>query len=142
MCLSSKETFKPCKTGYKIMMKVKRGLIGEFQGLYNYRPMGKWLDEKNYRSLPTSAHIPLPSGELYPTGWHIYHGKRVALQHLKVYRSVRSNYVLVKVSVRTPLLTGLQYCFVRGNHINYLRVTVAKEIRIDSILELDKDKRR
>lgn len=123
MCLHDLAKFRPCKVGYKVMKTDSKGnLRSEY---YNEEvvPQNVWLDEKDFR-YPDRKRTISGLGRLhYPFGWHIYHVKKQALEHIQC--MAPTYLVCVKVELREPVAVGYQ---------SDKRVTVAKQIKILNIV--------
>jgi hypothetical protein len=139
MCLDYVDkTLKPCRKGYKIMRSLGGQLVGDSFNWKQARPVGEWLDEKDFRESSEketlySSHSYPP--HYYPTGWHIYHRRRDAEKEkgnydridwpwLWVLAPICGSPVLVSVRIQKPVAVGKQDGF---------KVTVAKRIKIVSV---------
>ena len=135
MCIHRLVKFTPCKIGYKVMKRRKDGkLVGDIFGSGLPRPIGMWLNEKDFRSTDCQFQEFLSAGDItckgkYPIGWHIFHTRKTAVAWMSPERIVWPD-VCVRVLVRQPKATGYQV----GEH----KVTVAKQIQIIDTMEVCK----
>ena len=125
MCLDRKGRFKPCKVGYKVMIRNGSQLVGYWRNISKERKLGVWLSELDFRNSDESSPDTLGtmfSGSHYPYGWHIYH----SIEDVKVsYPSLTT--AIVKVSVKNPVAVGYEGKLRR-------RVTVARQIKILEVI--------
>lgn len=127
---------KPCVKGYKIMYLNGSGhLFGEIFSCGKLRPVGKWLDENDFREYSvTSGYLTSVGGISYEIGWHIYHCKSDALRLMRRKERLfgsKFGWVIVEVQARKPVAIGVQ--ILGGESV---KVTVAKEIKITSVLNV------
>jgi len=105
MCLDYTIEGKPdWKIGYKVMRQKDKHLYGEYRTEKLRRPIGKWLDEKNFQD-PFSSTLEFlytKNGIFYPKGWHVYE----SLKDIPIL--LYSYYVIRKVKCRQPLAQGYQ----------------------------------
>lgn len=104
MCLGRVERTRglpPCR-GYKIFDSTKRRLlVGQYIGT-KVRPVGQWLDEREFRISPPCKMLLADDRKPYKTGWHVY-------AHLKDAREARyGSGVIYRVSCRNVVARGVQ----------------------------------
>ena len=158
MCLEYRDDFEPCQRGYKVMRLVRNkdgteSLYGEYMRS-SARPMNKWIHESDYRnpyyirakSITTSRWSRY--GTRYGLGWHIYNNlerAKCSLRRLCKYPYAshqRGRAVIVRVSVKRTVATGIELLqnynpkTATFGEPTKIKVTVAKEIKITSIMEV------
>ena len=110
MCLDKIYNYKPKDSGvgWKVFYLQRGRLLAHCRGSKESRPVGEWLDEKDFRD----SYLPPREGY----GWHIFVDEASAMKWTSI-----SPYVVRKVKYRGATATGLFLEF---------RNVVAKEIYI------------
>jgi hypothetical protein len=120
MCLDRIDlNIVPCEVGYKIFYTAGTdNLYGEWKTTNRPRPIGVWLDEKDFRPI-CAMHVPVDeqgdplikaeNGEVYKIGWHVFHTREDAETWLPDYFKVSPLYSIKKVEIKNPVATGIQH---------------------------------
>jgi len=131
MCLDRLTDHKPCKTGYKVFYKDGSKIISQVVQDFIERapniPVGKWIDEEDYRPSYCSGEAIAGRDFTYPFCFHNFH----SLADAKKWKN-RTNEVIYKVAVRKPVVTGLQtlgYYFLYRLR-KYAKITGSKQIKL------------
>jgi hypothetical protein len=125
MCLRCLNKQKRITEGWKVFEEKNNLLFSPIRGRGNYLPVGKWLDEKNYRFNPLIQTLRTDTEESYQTGWHVFVKKEDAEAWKSVFQIVR------KVKVFMVVATGVQNVYVSGTfHRTPRNTQVCKSIKI------------
>ena len=126
MCLNRLDgKVKPCKKGYKVMLRSGGDLYTPTMGVDKPIPQGLLVSEARWRYTDGAWNLPSGDGGYYPTGWHVFHTKAAARFWRGETLDACGGYCIVKVEASVPVATGWQ-----GGH----KVTVCKKIKITEVL--------
>lgn len=108
-----KKKYRGRTHGWKVFPREGGELYGEYCGIFEPRPIEKWIKSDDFGESNTISYFPS-----YPAGWHIY------LRRADARNNCTFDCVVRKVHFRKPVAYGYQ-----GNPNS--PVVVAKEILIE-----------
>jgi hypothetical protein len=120
MCLERKTKQKRITEGWKVFRVLDDGLYGTICCTEKAFPVGKWLNEEDYRPFHDLAALTTSGpGEAYPVGWHVFvdrkdaeawSGAGTAIKKVKLLMVTTTGRQLVSFPASGPVYGNVQVC--------------------------------